>query len=41
VDDLRDDGPPIPEQARRLRLTADAYGLANPRRLLDAVMGRQ
>jgi Ser/Thr protein kinase RdoA (MazF antagonist) len=36
-----DDGPPIDEQARRLRLLADAYGLRDPRGLVDAVMGRQ
>lgn len=36
-----DDGPPIPEQARRLRLMADAYGPNNTTDLLDAVMRRQ
>jgi aminoglycoside phosphotransferase (APT) family kinase protein len=36
-----DDGPPIPEQARRLRLVADAYGLPDPSVLLDAVLRRQ
>ena len=36
-----DDGPAIPEQARRLRLMADAYGLGDTRGLLDAVIARQ
>ncbi len=36
-----DDGPAIPEQARRLRLMADAYGLPDPSVLLDAVLRRQ
>ena len=36
-----DDGPPVPEQAQRLRLMADAYGLPDPSVLLDAVLVRQ
>lgn len=36
-----DDGPPIRDQARRLRLLADAYGLAETSLLLDAVLRRQ
>jgi Phosphotransferase enzyme family len=36
-----DDGPPIAEQARRLRLMADAYGMPDPRGLVDAVLARQ
>lgn len=36
-----DDGPPIPEQGRRLRLMADAYGLKDSSLLLDAVLRRQ
>jgi Ser/Thr protein kinase RdoA (MazF antagonist) len=36
-----DDGPPILEQARRLRLMADAYGPTETRGLLDAVLVRQ
>jgi hypothetical protein len=36
-----DDGPPTPEQARRLRLIAAAYGLANTSGLLDAVVAGQ
>jgi len=36
-----DDGPPIAEQARRLRLMADAYGLRPARGLVDAVIERQ
>jgi aminoglycoside phosphotransferase (APT) family kinase protein len=35
------DGPPITEQARRLRLIADAYGLRSPVGVVDAVMWRQ
>lgn len=35
------DGPPIAEQARRLRLMAHAYGFAEPAGLLDAVIVRQ
>ncbi len=36
-----DDGPPLPEQARRLRLMADTYGLSDTSVLLDAVLLRQ
>lgn len=36
-----DDGPSIPEQARRLGLMASAYGLRDNSRLLDAVLRRQ
>jgi Ser/Thr protein kinase RdoA (MazF antagonist) len=36
-----DDGPPIPDQARRLRLMADAYGLPSSAGLVDAVIERQ
>ncbi len=36
-----DDGPPLPEQARRLRLMVDAYGLPDPSVLLDALLRRQ
>jgi len=36
-----DDGPPIREQARRVRLMADAYGLVDTASLLDAVLRRQ
>ena len=36
-----DDGPPIPEQARRLGLMASAYGLRDSALLLDAVLRRQ
>ena len=36
-----DDGPPIPEQARRLRLMGDAYGLSGGSTLLDALLRRQ
>ena len=36
-----DDGPPLPEQARRLRLMADAYGLPDTSVLLEAVLLRQ
>jgi aminoglycoside phosphotransferase (APT) family kinase protein len=36
-----DNGPPIAEQARRLRLMADAYGLSTPRGLVGAVIRRQ
>jgi hypothetical protein len=36
-----DDGPPIPHQARRLRLMAHTYGLGDTRGLLDAVIARQ
>jgi aminoglycoside phosphotransferase (APT) family kinase protein len=36
-----DDGPPIAEQARRLRLMAESYGLPDLTGLLDAVLRRQ
>lgn len=36
-----DDGPPLPEQVRRLRLMAGAYGLPDTSVLLDAVLLRQ
>jgi aminoglycoside phosphotransferase (APT) family kinase protein len=36
-----DEGPPVAEQARRLRLMADSYGLAETATLLDAVLRRQ
>ena len=36
-----DDGPSLSEQARRLRLMADAYGLPDTSVLLDAVLRRQ
>jgi Ser/Thr protein kinase RdoA (MazF antagonist) len=36
-----DDGPPVTEQARRLRLMADAYGLPDSSLILDAVTRRQ
>jgi len=36
-----DDGPPVAEQARRLRLMAENYGLSDTRALVDAVLRRQ
>jgi hypothetical protein len=36
-----DNGPAIPEQAARLRLMADAYGLRSASGLIDAVIARQ
>jgi Ser/Thr protein kinase RdoA (MazF antagonist) len=36
-----DDGPSVPEQARRLALMARSYGLDDPSPLLDAVLRRQ
>ena len=36
-----DDGPSVPEQARRLRLMAEAYGLDDATTLFDAVLRRQ
>jgi Phosphotransferase enzyme family len=36
-----DDGPPVPEQARRLRLMAESYGLQDTSGLFDAVLRRQ
>jgi aminoglycoside phosphotransferase (APT) family kinase protein len=36
-----DDGPPVPEQARRLRLMAESYGLQDTSALFDAVLRRQ
>jgi aminoglycoside phosphotransferase (APT) family kinase protein len=36
-----DDGPPVGEQARRLRLMAESYGLSDTRALVDAVLTRQ
>jgi hypothetical protein len=36
-----DDGPPVPEQARRLRLMAESYGLNDLGALFDAVLRRQ
>jgi hypothetical protein len=35
------DGPPVPEQARRLRLMAESYGIRSASGLLDAVLHRQ
>jgi hypothetical protein len=36
-----EDGPPVPEQARRLRLMAENYGLRDMSGLFDAVLRRQ
>jgi Ser/Thr protein kinase RdoA (MazF antagonist) len=36
-----EDGPPAAEQARRLRLMAESYGLQNASGMLDAVLRRQ
>lgn len=36
-----DDGPPVLEQARRLRLMAESYGLGETSTLFDAVLDRQ
>jgi len=36
-----DDGLPVPGQARRLRLMAESYGLAETSRFFDAVLRRQ
>jgi hypothetical protein len=38
---LSADGPPVPEQARRLRLMAESYGLPETTTLFDAVVRRQ
>src|SRR5262249_39644090 len=36
-----DDAPAVPEQARRLRLMADSYGIPDGRGLFEAVLRRQ
>ena len=36
-----DDGPPVAEQARRLRLMAENYGVSDTSALVDAVLRRQ
>lgn len=36
-----DDAPPVPEQARRLKLMAESYGLRDTSTLVDAILRRQ